>query len=266
MSAGDAENLVEMRGIEKHFGRVVALNGVDLEVKEGEIMGLLGDNGSGKSTLIKTLVGVHQPDAGEVFIRGERVNVSNPKEARQYGISTVYQDLALVDSLSVSANLFLARNPMKKVAGISVVDWETMNRESEQIIRDRLNLEIDPTAPVEFLSGGERQAIAIARSLVTDPDLIIMDEPTSALSADSSQRVRELIKTLNEEGITVLLITHSMDEVFALTDRVTVLDSGDLVGTVETDTVTSEDIVQMMVSGKMPRKQEQSASDGEVKA
>ncbi|MBV0923043.1 ATP-binding cassette domain-containing protein [Halomicroarcula limicola] len=265
MVDGSTDNLVEMRGIEKHFGRVVALNGVDLEVREGEIMGLLGDNGSGKSTLIKTLVGVHQPDAGEVYIRGERVRISNPKEARKYGISTVYQDLALVDTLSVSANLFLARNPMKKFAGVSVVDWDTMNEQSEEIIRSRLNLEIDPTARVEFLSGGERQAIAIARSLVTDPDLVIMDEPTSALSADSARRVRELVRTLNDEGITVLLITHNMDEVFGLTDRVTILDSGDLVGTVDTDAVTKEDIVQMMVSGEMPADL-RTASDTEAQA
>ncbi|GGN88434.1 ATP-binding cassette domain-containing protein [Haloarcula pellucida] len=266
MSESGTTNLIEMRGIEKHFGRVVALNGVDLEVREGEIMGLLGDNGSGKSTLIKTLVGVHQPDAGEVFIRGEQVHISNPKEARKYGISTVYQDLALVDTLSVSANMFLARNPMKRYAGISVVDWETMNEQAEEIIRSRLNLEIDPTARVEFLSGGERQAVAIARSLVTDPDLVIMDEPTSALSADSARRVRDLIQTLNDEGITVLLITHNMDEVFALTDRVTILDSGDLVGTVDTDRVTKEDIVQMMVSGEMPASIQDTTGDTEAHA
>ncbi|QIO22833.1 ATP-binding cassette domain-containing protein [Haloarcula sp. JP-L23] len=266
MSESGTTNLIEMRGIEKHFGRVVALNGVDLEVREGEIMGLLGDNGSGKSTLIKTLVGVHQPDAGEVFIRGEQVHISNPKEARKYGISTVYQDLALVDTLSVSANMFLARNPMKRYAGISVVDWETMNEQAEEIIRSRLNLEIDPTARVEFLSGGERQAVAIARSLVTEPDLVIMDEPTSALSADSARRVRDLIQTLNDEGITVLLITHNMDEVFALTDRVTILDSGDLVGTVDTDRVTKEDIVQMMVSGEMPASIQDTTGDTEAHA
>ena len=266
MSVDGSDLLVEMRGIEKYFGRVVALNGVDLEVREGEIMGLLGDNGSGKSTLIKTLVGVHQPDAGEMYIRGSQVNISNPKEARQYGITTVYQDLALIDSLSVAANLFLARNPMKKFAGISVVDWETMNEQAEEIIRSRLNLEIDPTALVEFLSGGERQAVAIARSLVTDPDLVIMDEPTSALSADSARRVRELVKTLNQEGITVLLITHNMDEVLGLTDRVTILDSGDLVGTVDTDTVTKEDIVQMMVSGELTTNNQEAASDPEAQA
>jgi len=261
MPSGGADNLIEMRDIEKRFGRVVALNGVDLNVREGEVMGLLGDNGSGKTTLIKTLVGIHDPDEGNIFIRGERVDISNPKEARKYGISTVYQDLALVDSLSVVANLFLARNPMKKVAGVSVVDWDEMNEQAEEIIRTRLNLQIDPTADVEFLSGGERQAIAIARALVTDPDLIIMDEPTSALSADSAERVRELIRTLNEEGITVLLITHSMDEVFELTDRITVLRGGNLVGTVASERVSKEDIVTMMVSGEKPYAQQEKTSD-----
>lgn len=261
MSSDSAENLIEMRDIKKHFGRVTALNGVDLNVRDGEIMGLLGDNGSGKTTLIKNLVGVYEPDEGEVFIRGDRISIGNPKEARSYGIATVYQDLALVDSLSVAANLFLARYPLKKVAGVSVVDWGKMNQQAEEIIRSRLNLKIDPTAKVEFLSGGERQAIAIARALVTDPDLIIMDEPTSALSADSAERVRKLISTLNDEGITVLLITHTMDEVFELTDRITVLRGGNLVGTVATEKVSKEDLVTMMVSGEEPYTQQETEPD-----
>lgn len=268
MANTEASHLISMRDIEKRFGRVVALNGVDLDVREGEIMGLLGDNGSGKSTLVKTLVGVHQPDGGEIYIRGERVTVSNPKEARKYGISTVYQDLALVNTLSVAANMYLARNPMKRLAGIPVVNWKEMNEQAEEIIRSRLNLQIDPTARVEFLSGGERQAVAIARALVTDPDLVVLDEPTSALSADSERRVRELVKTLNDEGVTVLIITHSMDEVFELTDRITILNSGNLVGTVETDTVTQEDIVQMMVTGSLPEDHPdaESESDADVDA
>jgi ABC-type sugar transport system ATPase subunit len=258
---GMANNLIEMRGIEKHFGRIIALDGVDLTLREGDILGLLGDNGSGKSTLIKTLVGVHQPDDGEIYIHGERVNISSPKEARQYGITTVYQDLALIDTLSVAANIFLARNPTKKFANtVSVVDWETMNERAEQILKSRLNIEIDPTLEVEFLSGGERQAIAIARALVTDPDIIIMDEPTSALSADAAQRVQELIQTLNDEGITVLIISHSLDEVFELTDRITVLDNGNLVGTVKTDRVTKENVVHMMVAGGIPEEYESSES------
>lgn len=242
-----------MQGIRKRFGRLVALNGVDLELRESEILGLLGDNGSGKSTLVKTLVGVHQPDGGTVTIRGEEVDIDNPKKAREYGISTVYQDLALVNEQSVAANMFLARTPMKRLFGLlPVIDWERMNREAERILKERMNLDIDPTARVEFLSGGERQSIAIARALITDPDILILDEPTSALSPDSAERVEKLAETLREEeGISVIIISHNMDEVFNLTDRITVLDNGRLVGTVETEAVTRQDVVEMMVSGKM---------------
>lgn len=242
-----------MQGIRKRFGRLVALNGVDLELRESEILGLLGDNGSGKSTLVKTLVGVHQPDGGTVTIRGEEVDIDNPKKAREYGISTVYQDLALVNEQSVAANMFLARTPMKRLFGLlPVIDWERMNREAERILKERMNLDIDPTARVEFLSGGERQSIAIARALITDPDILILDEPTSALSPDSAERVEKLVETLREEeGISVIIISHNMDEVFNLTDRITVLDNGRLVDTVETEAVTRQDVVEMMVSGKM---------------
>lgn len=243
-----------MEGIHKQFGRLVALGGVDLDLREGEILGLLGDNGSGKSTLVKTLVGVHQPDDGTVTIRGEEVDINNPKQAREYGISTVYQDLALVNEQSVAANMFLARTPMKRLFGVlPVIDWDRMHEEAGRILRERMNLDIDPTARVEFLSGGERQSIAIARALVTDPDILVLDEPTSALSPDSAKRVEELVRTLREEeGISVIVISHNMDEVFNLTDRITVLDNGNLVGTVDTDGVTRRDVVEMMVSGRMP--------------
>jgi ABC-type sugar transport system ATPase subunit len=248
-----SSTIVDMRNITKRFGRVVALDGVDLELREGEIHALTGDNGSGKSTLIKTLVGLHEPDEGEIYIRGEKTDVDNPQHARSLGIATVYQDLALVDTMSVAANMFLGRAPVKKRFGLfSKVDWKQMNERSQEILRTRLNLEMDPTSDVEFLSGGERQAIAVARALVTDPDVVIMDEPTAALSADSAQRVRDLIQTLNDEGITILVISHSIDEIFELTDRVTVLETGNLVGTVSTDEVTEDDIVEMIISGKMP--------------
>ena len=244
--------IIEMRGIDKTFGQVVALEGVDLTLREGEILALVGDNGSGKSTLVKTLVGIHQPDAGTISIREKERTVASPKAARDYGISTVYQDLALVDTLSVAANMFLGRTPTKRFGLIRQVDWAQMNERAEEILRTRLNIEVDTTKEVEFLSGGERQAIAIGRALVTDPDIVIMDEPMSALSTDSKSKVRELIKSLNNEGITVLLISHSLDEVFDLTDRVTVLDNGRLVGTVDTDHVSKDDVVQMIVGGEMP--------------
>lgn len=250
MSDGDTP-LVQMSGITKRFGRVVALSDVDFEVKETEVMGLLGDNGSGKSTLIKTLVGVHQPDAGEIRIRGEPRTFKTPEQARAEGISTVYQDLALVNEMSVAANMFLDRYPRKRLAGIlPIVDWGAMNDEAERILRERMNLNIDPTALVEFLSGGERQAIAIARALVTDPDIIVMDEPTSALSPDSAERVMDLVETLREEGISVIIINHNLDEVFEVTDRVTVLHNGQHVATVNSDEVTEDEVVQMMVQGK----------------
>lgn len=251
-SGTESDPLIEMRGIEKRFGRVVALDGVDLTLREGEILALVGDNGSGKSTLVKTLVGIHQPDAGEIFIRGDRTTVDNPREAREHGIATVYQDLALVDSLSVAANIFMGRALSGRVGILPKLDWKQMNEEAEEILRTRLNIELDPSMEVEFLSGGERQAIAVARALVTDPDVVVMDEPTSALSADSARRVRELVRSLNDEGITVLVISHNLDEVFELTDRTTVLDGGRLVGTVDTDGVTKETVVQMIVSGSMP--------------
>ena len=244
--------VIEMENIVKHFGGVHALDGVDLSLRDHEILGLLGDNGSGKSTLLKTLVGVHQPDSGRIRIRGEECNFSSPREARDVGISTVYQDLALVDAQSVAANIFLGRNPTKRVVGLPVVDWGRMNQEAERILSERLNIQIDPTSKVEYLSGGERQAIAIARALVTEPDIIVMDEPTSALSADSASRVEELIDTLQDEGLSILLISHNFDEVFSLTDRMTVLESGDHVGTVNTSNVSRRDIVQMMVDGRVP--------------
>jgi len=249
----DASSLIEMENIHKSFGRVIALADVDFELNENEVMGLLGDNGSGKSTLVKCLVGVHQPDEGTIRIRGQEVNIDSPKLARTYGISTVYQDLALVNELTVAANMFLARNPVKRIGGVvPIVDWKGMNRQAEKILRERMNLNIDPTTRVEFLSGGERQSIAIARALVTDPDIIVMDEPTSALSPDSAERVQELIQTLQDEGISIVVISHNMDEVFSVCDRVTVLDNGNHVGTVETAAVTKNQVVEMMVSGQMP--------------
>ena len=242
-----------MRGIEKYFGRVAALTGVDLELRQKEILGLLGDNGSGKSTLIKVLVGVHQADAGDVSIRGQRVDIDSPKTAREYGIETVFQDLALINEQSVAANIFLDRYPKRNIAGVVPrIDWAEVNRRAEAVLKERLNLDLDVTKEVEFFSGGERQAVAVARALVTEPDVIIMDEPTSALSAESARRVRDLIRELNEQGVAIVLITHNLEEVFDLTDRISVLRSGSLVGTVDSATVTKNDIVTMMIDGTAP--------------
>lgn len=248
------QSIIEMENISKRFGRVQALDGVDLSLRENEILGLLGDNGSGKSTLTKVLVGIHVPNTGEIRIRGIPQEISSPKNAQSHGIATVYQDLALVNEQSIAENMFLGRTPVNRLGGVfPVVDWKDMNDRAERILRERLNININPQTSVEYLSGGERQAIAIARALVTDPDIIVMDEPTSALSADSATRVQELIQTLREEGISIILISHSMDEVFSLTDRVTVLDNGSLVGTIKTSDVDRDDVVRMMIDGQLPR-------------
>jgi ABC-type sugar transport system ATPase subunit len=243
--------LIEVRDVEKRFGTVEALSGVTLDLRDNEVLGLVGDNGAGKSTLIKTLVGIHQPDGGEIRFGGEPVTIDGPKHARKLGIGTVYQDLALVDQLSVAENLFLGRAPVKKLGGVfPVIDTERMNEEAGRILSERLNIHVDPETPVEYLSGGERQAIAIGRALVTDPDIVLLDEPTSALSKAAVEHVEKLVQELKNSGHTVILIDHNLEEVVSMTDRIAILFQGRVVDTVETADVTRDDIVSMMVSGE----------------
>jgi len=242
-----------MKGISKSFGPLQALNDVDFTVKENEIVGLVGDNGAGKSTLVKTLVGLHDPNEGEIFLNDEPIDISDPKDARKHGIATVYQDLALVDDLSVAMNLHLGRPVMKRLGGIlPIVDWPQMNKHAEEVLRENLNIHIDPESKVEFLSGGERQAVAICRALVSDPDVIVMDEPTSALSADAAERVMDLIRSLRDRGMSIVIISHNLDEIFEVTDRMTILSNGQHITTVDSATVNREQVVQMMISETIP--------------
>lgn len=242
---------IEVTDVEKRFGTVEALSGVTLTLEDNEILGLVGDNGAGKSTLIKTLVGIHQPDAGEIRFGGEPVTIDGPKHARRLGVSTVYQDLALVDELSVAENLFLGRVPVRKLGGVlPVIDTERMNEEANRILGERLNIHVDPDTPVEYLSGGERQAVAIGRALVTDPDIVLLDEPTSALSKAAVEHVENLVQQLKTTGHSVILIDHNLEEVISMADRVAVLFQGRVVDIVDTADVTHSDIVTMMVSGE----------------
>ncbi len=251
MTVTETNPRIEVAGVQKRFGTVEALSDVSLTLNEGEVLGLVGDNGAGKSTLIKTLVGIHQPDAGEIRFDGEPVTIDGPKHARSMGVGTVYQDLALVDALSVAENLFLGRKPVRKLGGVvPVIDEETMTERAERILRDRLDIKLDPDTPVEYLSGGERQAIAIGRALVTDPDIVLLDEPTSALSKAAVERVEQLVEQLKESGHSVIIIDHNLEEVRSMTDRITVLFQGRTVDTLETEAVSRDDIVSMMVSGK----------------
>lgn len=242
---------IEIENVQKRFGTVEALSGVTLDLGENEVLGLVGDNGAGKSTLVKTLVGIHQPDDGEIRFDGEPVTIDGPKHARKLGIGTVYQDLALVDELTVAENLFLGRTPVKKLGGVwPVVDTERMNEQAQRILGDRLNIHVDPETPVEYLSGGERQAIAIARALVTDPEIVILDEPTSALSKAAVEHVERLVQQLKDNGHSVILVDHNLEEVQSMTDRIAVLFQGEVVDVVDTDSVSRDGLVSMMVSGQ----------------
>lgn len=254
-SATDADDdtILRVQNVSKHYGGVVALEDVSLSIRENEVLSIVGDNGAGKSTFIKTLVGLHTPNEGEYYFRGETVNISSPKVAQRMGIATVHQDLGLVDELSVAANIFLGHLKHRKLAGVvPIVNWPAMNEEAERILAERLDIHLDPEARVEFLSGGERQAVAIARALTTNPELIIMDEPTSALSAAAAQRVEALVESLQEQGETILIVDHNLDEVFSLCDRLAVLHNGTLITTVDAGDVTQDQIVHMMVSGSPP--------------
>jgi len=251
MTTGNTSPRIEVENVKKRFGTVEALSGVTLDLEDNEILGLVGDNGAGKSTFIKTLVGIHQPDDGEIRFDGEPVTIAGPKHARELGVGTVYQDLALVNELSVAENLFLGRTPTKKLGGLlPVIDTETMNAEATRILGERLNIHVDPETPVEYLSGGERQAIAIARALVTDPDIVLLDEPTSALSKAAVDHVEDLVQQLKDSGHSVILIDHNLEEVISMTDRIAVLFQGRVVDIVDTDEVSRDDIVGMMVSGQ----------------
>ncbi|PSP41726.1 sugar ABC transporter ATP-binding protein [Halobacteriales archaeon QH_6_64_20] len=264
MTTGTNQPRIEVRNVRKRFGTVEALSDVSLTLEDNEVLGLVGDNGAGKSTLVKTLVGIHKPDAGEIRLDGEPVTIDGPKHARSLGIGTVYQDLALVDELPVAENLFLGRTPIKKLGGIlPLIDSETMNDEAERILSEHLDIHIDPQTPVEYLSGGERQAVAIGRALVTDPDIVLLDEPTSALSKAATEHVEEVVRQVKDAGHSVVLINHNLEEVLSMTDRITVLFQGRVVDTVDTEDVTRDDIVSMMISGR-PLSDAEDTEDGAV--
>jgi len=232
-----------MVGIMKRFGGIHALRGVDFTVDRGEVVGLVGDNGAGKSTLIKVLAGVYQPDQGELYIDGERVRFKSPLDAKARGIETVYQELALVDQLDVSANIFLGREPTFG----PFIDRSRMRQEAHALLTS-LQIQIDSLrTPVGQLSGGQRQAVAIARAVRTEPRLVIFDEPTAALAPPEAARVLELVRRLRARGIAVVFITHTLQHVFAVADRIVVLRSGTKVADRPAAATTLEEVVRQMV-------------------
>jgi ABC-type sugar transport system ATPase subunit len=212
----------------KRFGGLTAVKGVSLDVHAGEVVGLLGDNGAGKSTLIKCVSGVHPAEEGEMWLEGRRVSFANPLEARSHGIETIYQDLALANNLDVGANIFLGRELKSRYFGglIKTLDERRMLREAHAALEE-LDIHFPTlTQPIESLSGGQRQAVAIARAVYWDAKLMIMDEPTNNLGVPEQQKVLELIRKLRDKGVPVVLITHTLPDVFAVCDRIVVMHRG----------------------------------------
>lgn len=243
--------LVEMRDVSIAFGGIKAVDHVTIDLYPGEVVGLLGHNGAGKSTLIKCLSGAYQMDSGEIRINGERVEIRNPRDARALNIETIYQTLALADNLDAASNLFLGR---ELVTPAGFVDDARMESETRKIM-GRLNPNFRKfKEPVSALSGGQRQSVAIARAVYFNARILIMDEPTAALGPHETQMVAELIQELKAQGLGIFLIEHDIHNVMRLCDRASVMKNGQLVGTVKVDEVTDEDILGMIILGKMPGK------------
>lgn len=220
--------VLELAGISKHFGAIEALNDMSISIEPGEVVGLVGDNGAGKSTLVKIVAGNFPPSHGEIKIDGKTVHLQSPADARRAGIEIVYQDLALVDNLTAAANIFLGREKMKGVGPFKVLDYAGMYKSSGELFAE-LKSETRPRDLVSRMSGGQRQAVAIARTRLSNPKIVLMDEPTAAISVRQVAEVLDLIHRLKDQGIAVILISHRMPDIFAVCDRLIVLRRGTMV-------------------------------------
>ncbi len=247
----DVQPILQVKDLYKRFGGLVAVDHVSLDIHPGEVVGLLGDNGAGKSTLIKMISGAYKPDGGQILLNGEAVSFSTPLEARRRGIETIYQDLALCDNLDASANIFLGRERMRHQLGIfRVLDRPYMLRESRQVL-DQLDIRIpELRSPIRQLSGGQRQAVSIARAVYWNARLMIMDEPTAALGVPEQLKVLELIRTLRNQGVPVILISHNMQDVFAVADRVIVMRRGNKAGERKISETSENEVVGLMVGAE----------------
>jgi simple sugar transport system ATP-binding protein len=241
--------LLEARGVSKRFGGIHALERVDFRVDAGEVVALAGDNGAGKSTLIKIISGVFPPSTGDIRFDGQVVSFTNPHEARARGIETIYQDLALADNLDVGANVFLGREPMRRVLGLKVIDRKRMRQEAAAAL-ETLEIGLDRLdRPVRALSGGQRQCVAIGRAIHWKARVLIMDEPTAALGVPEQRRVMALIRALKASGVGVIFISHNLGDIFEVADRIVVLRRGNVVGERMAGDASGDDIVRLMVGG-----------------
>lgn len=241
--------LLQVENVSKRFGGVHALKEVSLTLHPGEVLALAGDNGAGKSTLIKIISGVHHADGGSLWYAGKEIKLDNPHQARAYGIETIYQDLALADNLDVGANVFLGREPVRRVFGFPFVDRRRMRAEAENTLRG-LEIQINRLdVPIRSLSGGQRQSVAIGRAIHWKARVLIMDEPTAALGVPEQRKVMELIANLKESGVGIIFISHNLIDIFQASDRIMVLRRGVKVGERRASETNSDEIVRLMVGG-----------------
>lgn len=241
--------LVEMTDISIAFGGIKAVDHASINLHRGEVVGLLGHNGAGKSTLIKILSGAYKRDAGDIRINGEAATINNPRDAKAYGIETIYQQLAVADNVDAAANLFLGRELVTPIGTLDDAAMESRARE----VMGRLNPNFRRfKEPVKALSGGQRQSVAIARAILFNARILIMDEPTAALGPQETAQVGELIKQLKSDGIGIFLISHDIHDVFDLADRLVVMKNGQVVGEARTSDVTKDEVLGMIIMGKVP--------------
>ena len=242
--------LIKMVNIKKRFGRVQALKDVDFIVNHREILGLLGDNGAGKSTLIKILVGLYAPEDGEIYFEGKRVQFSSPQKARAMGIETIYQDLALAELMSISRNFSLGREPTKRIGPLKFLDKRRMDEVCNKALSEIGIKMRSPDESVSFLSGGERQSISIGRAMHFGAKLLILDEPTAALSINEAAKVLDYVREAKKRELSVIFITHNIYHVYSVADRFTILNRGVKVGDFDKKDITSEEVINIISKGK----------------
>lgn len=251
-TAADGRPYLSLRGISKHFGGVSALKDIDLDIRPGEVLALVGDNGAGKSTLIKIISGAYKADGGEISVEGRKVRIETPADAKRFNIETIYQDLALMDDLELAPNIFIGREIVRGGVGriIRFLNNAKMAEETVRILK-KLNIEVpDIKRKVFNLSGGQRQAVAISRAIYFNAKLLIMDEPTAALGVEETRKVYALIRELRQNGIAVIIISHNINEVFDVADKFVVLKTGMLVGVRRKEETSLDEILRMIIAGK----------------
>ena len=241
--------LVEMRDIHVSFGGLRAVDGVTITLYPGEVVALVGGNGAGKSTLMHTLAGAHPADSGQILVNGQPVTIANPRDARTHGVEVIYQRLALADNIDAAANVFLGRELRTRTGALDDSAMASATRDVMKRLNPRFK---NLSTAVKSLSGGQRQSVAIARAVHFNAKILIMDEPTAALGPAETEQVRELIEQLKSEGIGIFLISHDIHDVFDLADRISVMMQGRLVGTVEKNKVTKDEVLAMIIMGQKP--------------